>query len=1766
MSKVYFLSFLITISFLFLKADCKLGIIESSIIITSEMQSNIITHEDNLHLFSSTFDKSLGKFIYLLLEPKDYENEYNHIFVSIPGEEGKIPTYKESDYKTVDKNTTLLIETKNIGQNITTAKITIECKEYCDFTLYYQIITIIPFISDRSFDLILNSNEEFILEYNPELTNDFNNKFTFFSNAPSDFELKIIYNDAETISPLTEFYNGYGLFINNEKFPDGGKFTFKLNHYGKPNELVHVSNRKLTEEIRNLAVGDFHNSITGIPNLDEECFNLPKISEEEPDKKYNLNFLTYTKNILIIFDDSDKFLIDTESDLIQIDAKKYSKMCFSSNNGKIATTTFQILDGTDQTSTQDMQMPLYRGMPKKAKLLKGEIAYYRLYFYPPFSENLVMNLKSIEGKAELYYGVCRNYPNCNFQVDQLKELETEKNINNNIFMKKPINENMEKPYSDPEFQVAVVYCTNEENEKDCEYFITLSNDNDEINIIENERYYSNVKGYEINKYQFDIYDYENQLEYLFINLYSYTGQGTITLYSDKEMTQEITEASFTSIQNQEIALITASNLSSKTLNGHYFIKIRGLTNTIYSIYYYTKNKNSKLTENYLLSNEVNIQSLKLNSQEISFFVKNNAAHKNIPFLFEYNSLNCDLEVSLNGEIGSINERNYQYIIDSSKSYYNDDYYEMKIKAKNADIEGMTSDSLCLVAITSGVIEDKKEIVLSDGVIQKGKLSKNVKYINYLYTFIINSFEDQVSLFFKKDSNYIIDLGYGFGNSDPIKYQVVKNEKRIVFNKNDIDDKCKHYNESCSLNIQIKLNEKETLTENSYIDFTLIVNNKVTYPSYLPKDKLIKNILQTNQYQYYYLDIGKNEECDIVLDFDEGFGQAIAKIVKKDEIEENSNYNRRVLLPLPGMAKNFIFDQYTKELKITKEMTSKCEKGCEIYIAVFHVDQRFTDYISSFNIYYRKNNNIVYVPENTIVSGNLKSFEGKNIYRTKINKNIGISIFNVKGEHIFVYINKGEEIPSSEKKDYIIDSEKQNQLVINYDSSQEQIFTYVVQTDKLENKYYRTYDLKIDIPESSSLDIKMIDYLHNNPCYFNKNNIKCNYILPVEKYNKENKIYLFTPDNKNTLIYANFISMEEFDSLTEEEKKEKLPKKSADSEYYLMIDISDRTNEIYVLITVETTDTQNESTANLVVGGFYFSSTSFFRPNSYSFFSLTNDTIRNELNLAFESDDLYEVNFVYISGERGNISQSQINKVFYFDLDTNEVLTFLFESDLKVQKLFTIKYNPIHKNDELCFYTYLQPKSNLSNLVYIKYPDNQEQKFEFLKNEKNKNFFPLAFYELIEKNEKEDKQFIFQINDTSPAKSLLFSKKLIVEGYILNKTTIENIKINPKILENETIVSNGEFCNNIITPKITFTKEIIKNNSIYYENYFYINIKNSNDEEIEFDYVEINLFKSLFNLIDINKYSIHQIKGKENKNLLLVPDQRIGKMAIDLFVEGKANIGKYDFTINEYFYENDDYSKNETYIIDDAYTERRDEVKYSMVFINLNMHYIVLNVIKTDYNNANNESYIIKYRIEDTYPTYYYLDKNRSIKFEVNGYNLNMNFNGIRECEKSCTFHDDFAVNYAIRFYEKKNINPNEIRNIILNEKVLYEFNLTKVGEAQTKEDVNWKVKIEKLDEKAQLAQIVGYASFGDNEELFVYKSFSFKYGEKIIKDRKFEFWLILFSFIGIIIITFGVMYVYIYAQLEIGRRTLMLNNANNISLITRPSDRTSGNTNTRMTV
>jgi hypothetical protein len=143
----------------------------------------------------------------------------------------------------------------------------------------------------------------------------------------------------------------------------------------------------------------------------------------------------------------------------------------------------------------------------------------------------------------------------------------------------------------------------------------------------------------------------------------------------------------------------------------------------------------------------------------------------------------------------------------------------------------------------------------------------------------------------------------------------------------------------------------------------------------------------------------------------------------------------------------------------------------------------------------------------------------------------------------------------------------------------------------------------------------------------------------------------------------------------------------------------------------------------------------------------------------------------------------------------------------------------------------------------------------------------------------------------------------------------------------------------------------------------------------------------------------------------------------------------------------------------------------------------------------------------------------------------MNFEGIHQFESEEP-DSEFTVNYTANFYNQENDGA-----------FLYSYSLVKIGN-QTKGKVNWEVDIQKNEQKNQTVEIKAEASFNDIKENFGYDTFIIKYTEKEEEksDKTFEFWMIYFGFLGSIILTFGVMYVYFYATMEIGRNTLMLNN------------------------
>ncbi len=161
----------------------------------------------------------------------------------------------------------------------------------------------------------------------------------------------------------------------------------------------------------------------------------------------------------------------------------------------------------------------------------------------------------------------------------------------------------------------------------------------------------------------------------------------------------------------------------------------------------------------------------------------------------------------------------------------------------------------------------------------------------------------------------------------------------------------------------------------------------------------------------------------------------------------------------------------------------------------------------------------------------------------------------------------------------------------------------------------------------------------------------------------------------------------------------------------------------------------------------------------------------------------------------------------------------------------------------------------------------------------------------------------------------------------------------------------------------------------------------------------------------------------------------------------------------------------------------------------------------------------------------YFQPNKTIEYSLKGLKLSMNFEGIHQFESEEP-DSEFTVNYTANFYNQENDGA-----------FLYSYSLVKIGN-QTKGKVNWEVDIQKNEQKNQTVEIKAEASFNDIKENFGYDTFIIKYTEKEEEksDKTFEFWMIYFGFLGSIILTFGVMYVYFYATMEIGRNTLMLNN------------------------
>ena len=161
--------------------------------------------------------------------------------------------------------------------------------------------------------------------------------------------------------------------------------------------------------------------------------------------------------------------------------------------------------------------------------------------------------------------------------------------------------------------------------------------------------------------------------------------------------------------------------------------------------------------------------------------------------------------------------------------------------------------------------------------------------------------------------------------------------------------------------------------------------------------------------------------------------------------------------------------------------------------------------------------------------------------------------------------------------------------------------------------------------------------------------------------------------------------------------------------------------------------------------------------------------------------------------------------------------------------------------------------------------------------------------------------------------------------------------------------------------------------------------------------------------------------------------------------------------------------------------------------------------------------------------------NKYIDFSIDGDKLTMNFNGVINPAKLKNPFDDFKVIYIARFFDKEKLGIDSIKAIIEQEKPLYQSAMVKLQD-EIADKVSWEVDIKKNDNKDQIVQLIAEATSKDGTEQFVYESFVFNYEDST--DKTFIFWLIYGGMVGIVLLVYCIMHIYICIKGDDSRATL----------------------------
>ena len=527
---------------------------------------------------------------------------------------------------------------------------------------------------------------------------------------------------------------------------------------------------------------------------------------------------------------------------------------------------------------------------------------------------------------------------------------------------------------------------------------------------------------------------ESNIKKIFIDVITYIGEINIILQNNLNVSQ------YTDINKIYLSI----KVNEGTIDDITFT-IKGLSNCSYIVLF---NIGTEDEEDSLITNElkpgisylVTIDPTKKEQYNVAnkvvrYNVDNNVKNE---IMLSFYSLNCKIiigktylkeGVPIYEKIEKIFDHFSQDLVDL-KNENNIDKLEYRINIIENDPSNYEG-KLCKIYVSAIELSEEhnemtKDILIPDNTPQQVMFGNKEKHVSYGYTHINYNHDLIIKLNPKHKDQYKIRIYYNYQKRE--KEETIVANDIIYLNSKEWIDRYK-INNTFYVQLDITL-EKTKYNDDPVLEFSIetATNN---YVSYIPKNILKIDYIQNMNSQYYFTELGKNEEGYIIINFLRGNGNIYARIVEKNKNEKDGNWRGKYILP--NKDNSITMDNFKQKLEFSTENIN-CEKGCYLLINVFskvegnnikiNRNYPFSIIVHSYPIDANSDKiPIINIPVDEYIVGTVREMFPKEFiykfYSVWLNSDAEQVIIDFQSNLGFLFINVGNKRPSSiNKADFV----------------------------------------------------------------------------------------------------------------------------------------------------------------------------------------------------------------------------------------------------------------------------------------------------------------------------------------------------------------------------------------------------------------------------------------------------------------------------------------------------------------------------------------------------------------------------------------------------------------------------------------------------------------------------------------------------------------------------------------------------------------------------